>query len=122
MHPVDHRLEMPPPFVRRALQQTVEGAQVAARHEVAAGALQHHHARVPVALYGGQRTDQGFAELVVERVQHVGPVEGHPGDAAFSLDLHRIAHAAFLLLMWPPPARVLPSCGAVGETAPPHIE
>ena len=117
MNPVDHRLEVLPAFLRRPLEQAVKGAQVAARHEIAAGTLQHDHARLGLALDVRKRGVQSLAKLVVERVQHVRPVEGYPGDAVRPLDQHRVAHGPCLHL--PPPSRagVLPSRGVVGETA-----
>ena len=123
MDAVDHRLEMPPALVRRPLEQAVEGAQIAARHEVAVGTLQHHDAGLGVALDLRQGLDQGVAQLVVECVQHLRPVEGYPSDAVRPLDQHRVAHVAFLpLVRLPPCARVLASSDPAGETAVPHTE
>ena len=65
VNPVDHRLEMPPALVRRPFEQAVEGLQVAARHEVAAGTLQHHDAGLRLALDPCKGLDQGVAQLVV---------------------------------------------------------
>ena len=100
---VDRHLEMPPALIRRPIEQAIEGAQVAARHEVAAGALQHQDAGLGLSLDLCEGGDQGFAKLVVERVQHIRPVEGHPGDAVCSLDQNGVAHVACLPLVLLPP-------------------
>ena len=95
---IDEPLEVLPAFIRRELDQLVEGAQVAARHEVPARAAQHQHAGLGIALQRGQGREKRLAELGIEGIQHLRSVEGHSGDAILSLDLHGVAHVVCLLL------------------------
>ena len=76
-------------------QRLVEAADVATRHEVRAGAADHHAAHRRVLLELRAVLDQQVAHLHRQRVQRLGPVERHPADAIFDFGENvRCGHGA----------------------------
>jgi hypothetical protein len=84
MDVMDEFLEAPRPRGRRQRRYLREELDVAARHEAAAGASQYDDSYGRVGFYAIDRRFEGRAHGVVQRVQHLGPVEGQRGDAGHS--------------------------------------
>src|SRR5579883_2010689 len=72
-----------------------ELAQVEAGAEGAAGAGDNHNVDVGRGAQLAHRGAEGGAQLVIEGVQLVGPIEGYGGDtiAAVEQDYRRVGHA-----------------------------
>lgn len=94
----DHCLERFAPRVGRAVEQRRETAQVAASHEMAAGATDddHAHAFVGCQLRGAR--DERFHHREVERVERLRTIERQRRDAVVTLDGDRLGHREYRAL------------------------
>jgi hypothetical protein len=95
---VDLGAEMGAALGRGLGQAAVEALDVAAGHEVVAGAAHHHAAHRRVRLDPGHDLDQGTNHIVAQGVEGLGPVEGHGGDAVGHLQEHGFGHGGFISL------------------------
>ena len=92
MHALHHALEALLTFGRRVPELACERADVAARHEMLAGAAQDDDAqRIVVRNFRCSR-DQRFDHREIERVEDVGTVERERRDGTSAIEQDRFAH------------------------------
>ena len=97
---MDQALEIAAPGAVRLVQETGEHLDVAAGHEVLAGAAQHHGANRVVLLAARQAGGKRFGQGRIEGVEGIRPVERQRRDAVLDVEQYPIVdvsgHGGFL--------------------------
>lgn len=91
---MDQRLEVLAPFFRRLVHQEIEGLEVAARHEVIAGAADHQATHRWIFFDLRQGRQEILDHGVIEGVQRFRPVQGERGDAVLDFGGEGLAHVS----------------------------